>query len=102
MKVIGHLLLSAMTVGDKRRNIELYALGIGSYNHARGSKAYYRAVEIEAECKKVSHEIMNIESHSTMYPIKIDGKTASNKTEVYRLIAERYGVEYKLNGDCYE
>ena len=96
MKTVGHILLSAMAVGDKRRTIELYGNNIANYPHAKASKGFYEAKELQKECKSVSAELMNLESHSTMFPTKIDGKTASNLVEAYRLIAERYRVYYKL------
>ena len=88
MKVIAEIITATLTNGAKRRMLELYSNEIGAYPHPAGSKEHYEAKELRKTAKDTSHQIMNLESYSMLYPIKIDGKLAESAEEAYILIAE--------------
>ena len=88
MKVISEILIAPLTNGAKRRMLELYSNEVGAYPHQTGSKEHYEAKELQKLAKDTSKNIMNIESHSMMYPTKYEGKLAESASELYALMAE--------------
>ena len=88
MKIIAGILTANLANGSKRRMLELYASELSSKATVAGSKEAYEAKELSKLAKDMSKKIMNIESYSMMYPVKYDGKLASDKDELYSLMAE--------------